>query len=505
MPAEASPLGLPVALHLAVETTIDRPSLLDRLGSLDPAAVEACRIAWTLEGGRRRHRRLPFARRTSRSEAHDGDADQEWWPLDTASHRADLLKAVHRILGESHPAARIAPRPSAIAGFEHLSAVALVAELDAFVLVAALDHPLDDPTRLEAARQVLHADQLLNAVCLVEPSEPFLSVVIDRRDVVAAIETPSGELRPPRQSRPPAPVGVALSKFLDATISPFGRLARTFVEGQALDPRELAVDVSADAVRTIQGSAKGFKTEGQAARVRAGEAAQGVDHPPRRGGAQRARRRRGPGPRRRTNRDPPTDTGELAGLRAPGTRLLARGDVRGGAQRRREVVDRRGRPLRSVRLRASGPRRRRPHLPDGRHVRVGRGGAAERPACLPWCGPTRRSPGPRRRRRWWWTETPREPGTLDALLVEEYGADPAFLARLAMLHSSTVFAEAKGLDLRDHLCRVFGVDGLMAALDQTKVLAAVAKKTVDSARKPAAAIPDPSWRPWPRSKPGRRS
>jgi DNA repair exonuclease SbcCD ATPase subunit len=85
---------------------------------------------------------------------------------------------------------------------------------------------------------------------------------------------------------------------------------------------------------------------------------------------------------------------------------------------------------------------------------------------------------------------PQPPEALEGLLVEEYGAEPAFLARLAMLHSSTVFAEAKGLDLRDHLCRVFGVDGLMAALDQTRVLAATAKKTVESARKPAAALPD---------------
>jgi DNA repair exonuclease SbcCD ATPase subunit len=82
------------------------------------------------------------------------------------------------------------------------------------------------------------------------------------------------------------------------------------------------------------------------------------------------------------------------------------------------------------------------------------------------------------------------PDTLEAMLAEEYGAEPAFLARLAMLHSSTVFAEAKGLDLRDHLCRVFGVDGLVAALDQTKTLAAVAKKTVESARKPVAAVAD---------------
>jgi hypothetical protein len=86
--------------------------------------------------------------------------------------------------------------------------------------------------------------------------------------------------------------------------------------------------------------------------------------------------------------------------------------------------------------------------------------------------------------------TPLGAETLDALLVSEYGAEPSFLARLAMLHSSTVFSEARGLDLRDHLCRVFGVDGLMAALEQTKVLAAAARKTVDSARKPVAAMAD---------------
>jgi len=269
LPGDASPLGLPLALHLAVETTVDRHSLLDRLGSIDPAAVEAARTRAQASGAG-----APVHLEDGLAASGAGDADQDWWPLDTLTDGADLLKAIHQVLGDSHPGARIAPRPAPTAGSEHLNAVALVAELDAFVLVAALDHPLDaagglhlpPPTNtalLEVARQVLHADQLLNAVCLVEPVAPFLSVVIDRRDVVAAIETPSGELRPPRQSRSPAPAGIALSKFLDATISPFGRLASTFVEGQALDPRALAVDVSADAVRTVEGSAKGFKTEGK--------------------------------------------------------------------------------------------------------------------------------------------------------------------------------------------------------------------------------------------------
>jgi hypothetical protein len=260
VPGDASPLGLPLALHLAVETAVDRPALLDRLGAIDATAVEAAQAALAARAAAPTQ---PVGLEDETGDLHDRATDQEWWPLEVPSERADLLKAVHQALGESHPGARIAPRPAATAGSEHLNAVALVAELDAFVLVAVLDHTLDDAARLEAARQVLHADQLLNAVCLVEAAAPFLSVVVDRRDVVAAIETPSGELRPPRQSRPPAPAGIALSKFLDATISPFGRLARTFIEGQALDPRALAVDVSADAVRTVEASAKGFKTEGK--------------------------------------------------------------------------------------------------------------------------------------------------------------------------------------------------------------------------------------------------
>ena len=254
LPGHASPLGLPLALHLAIETTLDRHSLLDRLGAIDPAAVEAARAAQSA---------APVRLEDGIGVTDAGAADQDWWPLEVPSERAELLKAVHQLLAETHPAARITPRPAATAGSEHLRAVALVAELDAFVLIAALDQPLGDAARLETARQVLHADQLLNAVCLAEPAEPFLAIVVDRRDVVAAIETPSGELRPPRQSRPPAPVGIALSKFLDATITPFGRLARTFVEGQALDPRALAVDVSADAVRRVEASARGFKTEGK--------------------------------------------------------------------------------------------------------------------------------------------------------------------------------------------------------------------------------------------------
>jgi hypothetical protein len=129
LPADASPLGLPLALHLAVETTVDRPSLLDRLGSIDAGAVQVALAARAV---------VPVAPVRLEDE-FDRAADEAWWPLEVPSGRADLLKAIHQVLGESHPGARIAPRPAATAGSEHLSAVALVAELDAFVLVAVLD------------------------------------------------------------------------------------------------------------------------------------------------------------------------------------------------------------------------------------------------------------------------------------------------------------------------------------------------------------------------------
>ena len=268
VPPEQSPLGLALALHVSAETVIDPQGLLDRLGRLDliPEGTAGPRTVSPLDE-RIEYRQVLADRLAALAPGPPAvgleAAAGEWWPIDTPSGWAEVLKAVHQALGDSHPGARISPRPPATAASGSLSAVALVAELDAFVLVASVDRPLGDDEKLEAARQALHADQLLNAVCLVERAAPYLAVVVDRRDVVAAIETPSGRLRPPRQSRPPAPAGAALSKFLDATISPFGRLARTFVEGQAPDPRALAVDVSADAVRTIEASAKSFKTEGK--------------------------------------------------------------------------------------------------------------------------------------------------------------------------------------------------------------------------------------------------
>jgi len=294
VPAATSPLAIPLAFHVSVETTVDAAYLLDRLGSVDIAAtVELVRVA--------RERGEPVrgpsvgpnivSRLDERVEYREALADRlaelapavedelppgardmterqaaeqdDWWLPAAGSGRAALLMALHEALGDTHARARITPRPAIAAASEHFGAIALVAELDAFVLIASVEGPFEGRALLESARLALQADQLLNAVCLVEPFAPFMSAVIDRRDVVEAIETPSGRLRPPRQSRPPAPIGEAVAKFLDATITPFGRLAGTVVDGEAIDPRGLATDVSAEAVRTVAGSARGFKVDGK--------------------------------------------------------------------------------------------------------------------------------------------------------------------------------------------------------------------------------------------------
>jgi hypothetical protein len=262
VPDAVSPLGVALAVHTGLAATIGADVLLDRLGAVDLASLDGAGPAISSLLDPRNEHRAALA--DALHELAGGAADDAGWTLaDEHSERGALLLDVHRGLGETHRAARVSPRPARASGDERLAGVALVVELDAFVLVTSADRPLAGGDLLEAARAVLHADQLLNAVCVVEPTAPFLAVVVDRRDVVDAIETPSGQLRPPRQSRTPAPVGVALSKFLDATISPFGRLASTIVAGAAVDARGLAVDVVSEAVRAVEASAKTFKVEGK--------------------------------------------------------------------------------------------------------------------------------------------------------------------------------------------------------------------------------------------------
>jgi DNA repair exonuclease SbcCD ATPase subunit len=62
------------------------------------------------------------------------------------------------------------------------------------------------------------------------------------------------------------------------------------------------------------------------------------------------------------------------------------------------------------------------------------------------------------------------PGSqVSSAIRDAFGADPAFLARLTMLRGGELpDAGAAALNLREHLCRLFGIDGLQEALTELK-------------------------------------
>jgi DNA repair exonuclease SbcCD ATPase subunit len=58
---------------------------------------------------------------------------------------------------------------------------------------------------------------------------------------------------------------------------------------------------------------------------------------------------------------------------------------------------------------------------------------------------------------------------ISSAIRDAFGADPAFLARLTMLRGGDQpDADAAALSLREHLCRLFGIDGLQEALTELK-------------------------------------
>ena len=168
-------------------------------------------------------------------------------------------------LAETHPGARISPRPASAAGSEQRRARSPSSPSSTRSCSSPPSTtPLDGAPLLEAARRTLHADQLLNAVCLVEPATPFMAVVVDRRDVVDAIETPSGDAAT-AAAEPAAGAGRRRAHEVPRRRHQprsGGWPARSSTPRRST-LASLAVDVSAEAVRAVEASARGYKVEGK--------------------------------------------------------------------------------------------------------------------------------------------------------------------------------------------------------------------------------------------------
>jgi hypothetical protein len=289
---EDTPVGVPLALHVSVETIVDVRALHDRLGALAVdavvdeirtarrAGVPAAGVTTTLITSpldeRIEYRQLLADRFAELGPAafveapdmpdFDPDLEDEAeadWVLEYAPRNGPILHTIHAEVIADRPGCRLTPRHPATSGVELFTAVALLSELDAFILVGRLEREAEPEEFLYGARNAMNFDQLLSAVCVVEPRPPFGALVVDRRDVVDAYETPSGRLTPPRQSREWAPVGEALGKYLDFTVSPFRQLGGAGVDAASIDVAALAADVARAAVAKVERQAKSFKLPGK--------------------------------------------------------------------------------------------------------------------------------------------------------------------------------------------------------------------------------------------------
>ena len=400
--AEQSPLGVPLAFHVAVETTLDRAALLDRLGATD--------IAERLDGvsagtavGSALDERIEYRAALADSAAALGQAGDEvldteldrWSVIDHRTAHADLFVAMHEALGESHPGARVTPAPVSAAGPAGVTAVASVSELDAFVLVAILDGA-DGSTRSRvgprgaAQRSVAQRGVPGRAGCAVHVRR-HRSARCRRsnRDAVgSAAATPAEstgrtDRRRARRSSSTrrsarsdaSPVRSSTSKLsIRAAWQSTWRRTRSGTS----PPRPVPTKSKASAPATNASPATKVTSLVSCKRRSASRTSMSSRS-------------------WRTPSDPPADAAQLACLRPPRARLPARCNLRGRAERCGQVVDRRRRALRALRAHSPGQGESGADLAAGRDVRRRSRSSCRAEPC--WKSPVRTPPRHADRRR----------------------------------------------------------------------------------------------------------
>jgi DNA repair exonuclease SbcCD ATPase subunit len=80
---------------------------------------------------------------------------------------------------------------------------------------------------------------------------------------------------------------------------------------------------------------------------------------------------------------------------------------------------------------------------------------------------------------------PVQPGDIDQLLADAFGADVAFLDRMSMMSGAEVLGSPQGIDLRAHLSAFLGLSGVERAIAETDRLLKIAAADVEQHRNAA--------------------
>lgn len=274
LPADATPLGLELALMTGVRERVDRRAFLQHVADLDVggevAAIEAAARSDHLDGDQRVEYRHAIADVLAglTPGAWDGALREPPEP-DTG----DLVALLARELPARHADTqvhRIPARWFRIDQQRELVCCARVAYLDSSLIVAELTGPgasLDDIAGLApACADILRAEPATDAVAVTLAGGDRQSVVLAAPDVRTAYEPPGGQRRGPRVLTEPLGVVDALAKHLD-------RQAEAWEITEPIASVLGSVDVAALVARNARAAVSRLSAEGRRALTPAKQAA----------------------------------------------------------------------------------------------------------------------------------------------------------------------------------------------------------------------------------------
>jgi hypothetical protein len=273
VPADATPLGMPVALLTGVRSHVGMPAFLERLGSIDVAAQVQEVMTAAREG------RAPQGVDVGLPIESEDDQRIEYrqvvadllsdlapsrWPSPIAdevpeSDYDELCGLLSQELPSRHYGTRVSEvpfRPVSAYDATSLWTCARVAYLDTSVIVAMLHGALLEEALLvaelaTACLEVVRLEPDADAIAVAGKSAGWPTAVLGVPQLRTAFEAPSGIQVPPRLTVEPLPVIDALAKFLDTQVTAWEETEPPAPKIQKLNFGQLALEAATEAISSV--------------------------------------------------------------------------------------------------------------------------------------------------------------------------------------------------------------------------------------------------------------
>jgi hypothetical protein len=290
VPAESTPLGMPLALLTGVRTHVGMPALLQRIGYVNaftqvnevmaatregrpPQGIQAGPPIDTKDDQRIEYRQL-IADLLS-------DMAPDRWPDDPmpdagqsdsnsfreAARIIDILTVELPVRHSGAQVSPMAPVESWLGPGITLYGCTRVTYLDTSLIVAVLDgqdigDAIQSTTVLaDACLALARIEPDVTAIAITTGGAERPAIVLKVADLRTAFEAPSGRKVPPRLAREPLPLIDALAKFLDRQVTAWEVTEPVAGQILAIELRDVASQSASEAVTNIIAAGKRALTE----------------------------------------------------------------------------------------------------------------------------------------------------------------------------------------------------------------------------------------------------